>query len=202
MIATAPPSTGSSAGIHMTGIAALWIPIFVAAVIVFIASSIIHMAPLWHRSECPKVPNEDKVMEALRPFAIPPGDYMLPRAENHAAMKSPEFTEKLKRGPVMLLTVLANGPISMAKNLAQWFLYVVVVSILAAYVTGHALPPGTAYLTVFRFACTTAFIGYAVALWQMSIWYRRSWSTTLKVTLDGVIYGLLTGGAFGWLWPA
>jgi len=39
-------------------------------------------------------------------------------------------------------------------------------------------------------------------LWQMSIWYRRSWSTTLKATLDGVIYGLLTGGAFGWLWPA
>jgi hypothetical protein len=116
-------------------------------------------------------------------------------------MKSPEFTEKLKRGPVMLLTVLPNGPISMGKSLTQWFLYVVVVSILAAYVTGHALPPGTDYLTVFRFACTTAFIGYAVALWQMSIWYQRSWSTTLKATLDGVIYGLLTGGAFGWLWP-
>jgi hypothetical protein len=186
----------------MTGIAALWIPIFVTAVIVFIASSIIHMAPLWHRSECPKVPNEDKVMDALRPLAIPPGDYMLPRAESHAAMKSPEFTEKMKRGPVMLLTVLPNGPISMGRSLTQWFLYVVVVSILAAYVTGHTLPPGTEYLTVFRYACTTAFIGYAVALWQMSIWYQRSWSTTLKATLDGVIYGLLTGGAFGWLWPA
>jgi hypothetical protein len=186
----------------MTGIAALWIPIFVAAVIVFIASSIIHMAPLWHRSECPKVPNEDKILDALRPFAIPPGDYMLPRAENHSAMKSPEFMEKVKRGPVIIITVLPNGPISMGKCLTQWFLYVVGVSTLAAYVTGHLLPPGTEYLTVFRFACTTAFIGYAVALWQMSIWYQRSWSTTLKATLDGVIYGLLTGGAFGWLWPA
>jgi hypothetical protein len=186
----------------MTGIAALWIPIFVAAVIVFIASSIIHMGPFWHRSDCPKVPNEDKVMDALRPFAIPPGDYMLPRAKDMKDMKSAEFMEKIKRGPVMIMTVLPNGCPSMANNLAQWFLYIVGVSTLAAYVTGHLLPPGTEYLTVFRFACTAAFIGYAVALWQMSIWYKRAWSLTLKATLDGVIYGLLTGGAFGWLWPA
>ena len=186
----------------MTAIAALWIPILVSAVIVFIASSMIHMAPLWHRSECPKVPNEDKIQDALRPFAIPPGDYMLPRAADMAAMKSPEFIDKLRRGPVMILTVLPNGPFSMGKSLTQWFIYVVVVGILAAYVAGRTLAPGAEYLTVFRIASTTAFIGYAVALWQMSIWYRRSWSTTFKATLDGLIYALLTGGAFGWLWPA
>lgn len=186
----------------MTTIAALWLPILLSAVIVFIASSIIHMAPLWHRNECPKVPNQDKVMDALRPFAIPPGDYMLPRADDMKAMKSPEFLEKLKRGPVMLLTVLPNGPFSMSRSLTQWFVYVVVVGIFAAYVAGRTLAPGTEYLTVFRIAGTTAFIGYAVALWQMSIWYHRPWSTTLKVTLDGLLYGLLTGGVFGWLWPA
>jgi len=186
----------------MISIAALWMPILVSAVLVFIASSIIHMAPLWHRSEYPKVPNEDKVMDALRPLAIPPGDYMLPRANDMKDMKSTAFTEKMNRGPVAIMTVLPNGCPSMARNLAQWFLYVVGVSVLTAYMTGNLLPPGTEYLAVFRFACTTAFIGYAVALWQMSIWYKRSWSTTLKATLDGVIYGLLTGGAFGWLWPA
>ena len=186
----------------MITIGALWMPILVAAVLVFIASSIIHMAPLWHRSECPKLPDEDKVMDALRPFGIPPGDYMLPRAGNMAAMKSPEFLEKLKRGPVMILTVLPNGPFSMGKYLAQWFVYVVIVGILTAYVTGLTLDPGTEYMVVFRIASTTAFIGYAVALWQMSIWYHRSWSTTFKATLDGLIYALLTGGAFGWLWPA
>ena len=57
------------------------------------------------------------------------------------------------------------------------------------------------YLRVFRFAGATAFIGYAVALWQMSIWYRRAWSTTIKATVDGLIYALLTAGTFGWLWP-
>ncbi len=185
----------------MTSIAALWLPIIVAAVVVFIASSIIHMAPLWHRSEYPKVPNEDRVLDALRPFAIPPGDYMLPRAKDMNDMKSPEFTEKVKRGPVMIVTVMPNGPFAMGKNLTLWFIYVVAVGVLAAYVAGRTLAPGADYLTVFRIAGTTAFIGYAVALWQMSIWYHRAWSTTVKATLDGLIYALLTGGAFGWLWP-
>jgi len=186
----------------MTTIAALWLPILVSAVLVFIASSIIHMAPLWHRSECPQVPEQDKVMDALRPFGIPPGDYMLPRAPDMKAMKSPEFIEKIKRGPVMILTVLPNQPFTMGKSLTQWFIYVLIVGVFAAYVAGRTLAPGTEYLSVFRVAGTTAFIGYAVALWQMSIWYQRSWSTTFKATLDGLIYALLTGGVFGWLWPA
>ncbi|TFH42557.1 MAG: hypothetical protein E4H01_13330 [Lysobacterales bacterium] len=185
----------------MTTIVALWMPILIAAVIVFIASSIIHMAPLWHRSECPKVPDEDRILDALRPFAIPPGDYMLPRTESHAAMKSPEFMEKVKRGPVMLMTVMPNGPFGMGKSLTLWFIYSVVVGIFAAYIAGRTLAPGTDYLKVFQIAGATAFIGYAVALWQMSIWYRRAWSTTLRATLDGLIYALLTGGVFGWLWP-
>ena len=67
--------------------------------------------------------------------------------------------------------------------------------------TGRALPPGSPYLSVFRFAGVTAFLSYAVALWQMSIWYQRSWSTTFKATIDGLIYALLTAGTFGWLWP-
>jgi len=186
----------------MITIAALWMPILAAAVIVFIASSIIHMAPLWHRNECPQVPDQDKVMDALRPFAIPPGDYLLPRAQDMKAMGSPEFIEKVKRGPVMILTVLPNVPFTMGKHLVQWFIYVLIVGVFAAYVAGRTLAPGTDYLAVFRIAGATAFIGYAVALWQMSIWYKRGWSMTIKATFDGLIYALLTAGIFGWLWPA
>jgi hypothetical protein len=186
----------------MTTIAALWLPILLSAVVVFIASSIIHMAPLWHRGESPAVPDQDRVMDALRPLGLRPGEYMVPRAGDMKAMKSAEFIEKLKRGPVLLMTVLPNGPISMSKALVQWFVYTVIVAVLAAYVTGLALPAGAEYLMVFRIACTAAFIAYAVGLWQQSIWYSRPWSTTLKLTFDGLIYGLLTGGVFGWLWPA
>lgn len=186
----------------MTTIAALWLPILVAAVLVFIASSIIHMAPLWHKNACPPLPDQDRLMDAMRPFGLKPGEYMLPRAADMKAMKTPEFTEKLKRGPVVFMTVLPNGPVSMGKALGQWFVYCVIVGILAAYVASRTLDAGSEYLAVFRIAGTTAFIAYAVALWQQSIWYSRPWSTTFKLTLDGAIYGLITGGTFGWLWPA
>jgi hypothetical protein len=27
------------------------------------------------------------------------------------------------------------------------------------------------------------------------------WGTTIKEVIDGLVYGLLTAGTFGWLWP-
>ena len=185
----------------MTDLSALWLPILLAAVIVFVASSIIHMAPLWHKSDYPKVPKEGEVMDALRPFAIPPGTYMVPRAANNADMRSPEFVEKMKRGPVLVLTVLPNAVFSMGKNLAMWFVYCLAVGFFAGYVASRSLAPGADYLRVFQLVGATAFIGYTLGLWQMSIWYRRAWSLTIKATVDGLIYALLTAGAFGWLWP-
>ncbi len=185
----------------MVELLALWVPIFLSAVIVFIVSSIIHMGPFWHKGDYPKLPNEDKVMDALRPLAIPKGDYMMPRASSMADMKSPEFIEKMNKGPVMMLSVWANGPAAMGKSLILWFLYSIVVGVFAAYVAGRALPVGAHYLQVFRFAGTTAFLAYSGALWQMSIWYNRPWSITIKWTIDGLIYALLTAGTFGWLWP-
>ncbi len=185
----------------MTQLHTLWLPILLSSVIVFVVSSVIHMAPLWHKNEYPKVPNEDRIMDALRPLAIPPGDYLIPRPSSREDMRSPEFAEKMKKGPVMMLTVIPNGPIAMGKNLVLWFLYSAVVGLFAAYVAGRALPVGAAYLRVFRFAGVTALVGYSVALWQMSIWYHRAWSTTIKATVDGLIYALLTAGTFGWLWP-
>jgi hypothetical protein len=185
----------------MTGLASLWLPIVVAAIIVFVVSFVIHTVLPWHQGDYRAVPNQDRVMEALRPFAIPPGDYMLPCPASAAERRAPEFVEKLKRGPVMFVTVLPNGPAAMGKSLVQWFLYCLVVGVFAGYVAGRALPPGTPYLQVFRFAGTVAFVGYALALWPLSIWYRRAWTTTLKATVDGLVYGLLTAGTFGWLWP-
>lgn len=185
----------------MTGIATLWLPILVSSVIVFLVSAVVHMAPLWHKNDYPKVPNEDQLMHALRPLAPPPGDYMVPRAYGAAEMKSPEFAEKMRVGPNLLLTVIPNGPWSMGRNLALWFAYVVVVGIFSAYVAGRALPPGAEYLEVFRFAGVAAFLSYSVGLWQMSIWFRRSWRLTIWATIDGLIFALLTAGVFGWLWP-
>ena len=185
----------------MTGLSALWLPILLSSVIVFVASSIIHMVLPWHKTDYPKVPDEDRVRNALRPFAIPPGDYMVPRCDDTKELRTPEFAEKMNQGPVIVMTVLPNGQWSMGRNLGLWFLYCAVVGVFSAYVAGRALPAGAPYAHVFQFVGATAFIGYALALWQMSIWYRRAWSTTIKATIDGLIYALLTAGTFGWLWP-
>ncbi len=160
----------------MTGIFALWLPILLASILVFFASSVIHMGPFWHKGDFSTVPNETQLRAALRPFDIPPGDYCV-------------------------MTVMPNAPWSMGRNLGLWLLYCVAASIFAAYVTVHAVPSGVPYGELLRFSSTTAFIAYAAALWQMSIWYRRAWSVTLKATLDGLIYAGITAVTFGWLWP-
>jgi hypothetical protein len=185
----------------MVPLMSLWIPILLSAVVVFVASSIIHMVLSYHRSDFANLANEADVMAALRKTGISPGDYLIPRAGSPKEMKSPEFIEKMKKGPVAFLTVMRSGPPAMGTQLVQWFVYSVVVGIFAAYIVGRALGPGAHYLAVFRFAGCTAFVGYALALWQNSIWYKRSWSATLKSTIDGLVYGLLTAGVFGWLWP-
>jgi hypothetical protein len=185
----------------MVGLFALWLPILLSAVIVFIVSSVIHMVSPWHKNDYPKMEKEDRFREALQPLAIPPGDYMVPRPSGSADMRSPEFLDKLKKGPVMVVTVMPNGMTPVTMSLVLWFVYLIVIGIFAGYVAGRALPVGAAYLQVFRFVGTTAFLGYSLALWQMSIWYRRAWSTTVKATVDGLIYALLTAGTFGWLWP-
>ena len=76
-----------------------------------------------------------------------------------------------------------------------------VVGVFAAYVAGRALPSGTDYLRVFQFVGATAFLGYSFALWPIAIWYHRSLGTTIRSTIDGLLYALLTAGTFGWLWP-
>lgn len=186
----------------MTGITSLLIPILASSVLVFVASSLIHMVLPWHKSDYPKMPNEDQFRDALRPLAIPPGDYMVPRPTSREEMRSEAFAESFKRGPNAIVTILPSGEMGMGRQLIQWFVYILVVTVFAAYIAGRALPPGAPFAEVFRFICTTAFLAYAAALWQMSIWYRRSTGITVKSTIDGLIYGALTAAIFGWLWPA
>jgi len=186
----------------MVSVVSLWLPILVAAVLVFIASSIIHMLLPYHRSDYGKVPAEDDVMDALRRFNIPPGDYLLPNPFTPQGTRASDFVAKLEKGPVAMMTVMKAGPPKMGGQLTAWFLYTVVVGVFAGYVAGIVFAPGAPYMPVFRITGTVAFAGYALALWQQTIWYKLAWTSTLKSTFDGLIYALLTAGAFGWLWPS
>jgi hypothetical protein len=184
----------------MVSIASLWLPILLSAVAVFVVSSVIHMFLGYHSADYRKLPAEDEFMAAVRKLDIPPGDYMVPCPTGHAAFKDPAFQEKFKAGPRAMMTVF--GPYTgMGAQLGLWFLYAVLIGVTAAYISGRALAPGAHYLKVFRFAGATAFYGYSLAHLQASIWYKKSWGTTLRNVFDGLVYALVTAGFFGWLWP-
>jgi hypothetical protein len=185
----------------MVSLTTLWLPILLSAAVVFFVSFVLHMLVPFHRSDFLKLPSEDEVMEALRRFSIPPGDYMAPSSTGPAAMRDPKFLEKMTKGPVVVATFLPGGPIRMGGQLAQWFVYCAIVGVFAAYIATRTLASGTDYLHVSQIVSCVAFVGYTLALWQQSIWYHRSWATTIRYTIDGLIYGFLTGGVFGWLWP-
>ncbi len=185
----------------MVPLHALWLPILLSSVLVFLVSALIHTALGYHNNDLKKLPDQDAVGDALRKLTIPPGTYFYPRADTPKEMRTPEFREKYAKGPVVLMTVLKNAQPGMGKSLLLWFVYCLIVGVFAAYATGRASNWGAEYLHVFRFAGFTAFVCYAVGNWQDSIWYGRSWTTTAKNTLDALVYGLLTAGVFGWLWP-
>ncbi len=185
----------------MVSVTSLWLPILLSAVVVFVVSSVLHVVLPWHHGDLKKLPAEDAVMDALRPFEIPPGDYVFPCAGDMQAMKDPSFLARYEKGPVAFMTVYPSRRPAMGKSLVLWFVYCCVVGLFAAYVTSRALGPGAPYRTVFRFAGAVAFTGYALALWQSTIWYGRALSTTVKSTIDGLLYALFTAGVMGWLWP-
>ena len=186
----------------MVPLLSLWLPILGSAILVFLASSLMHTVLGYHANDFRKLPDEEGARRAMGSLGIPPGQYVIPYAGSSGAMKSPEYAEKMRTGPVAMLNVRPNGPFEMGKSLGLWFLYIVVVSLFAAYIASRALGAEADYLDVFRFAGTTAFAGYSLALVQESIWYWRDWRTTLINVADGLVYALLTAGVFGWLWPA
>ena len=185
----------------MVPITALWLPILLSAVIVFVASSILHMVLPFHRSDYRKLPDEGKVTDALRAVGVIPGPvYSFPHC-THKDMKSPEIVEKFKRGPVGLLTVFPSGPPALPKFLGLWFVYCVIVGAVVACVAATTLAPGTRYLEVFHLVGIVAFLAYGLGQIQDAIWKGQTWGVTFKHVVDGLIYALLTAGTFGWLWP-
>jgi hypothetical protein len=185
---------------EMPALTALWMPIVLSAIFVFIASSIMHMFLPYHRGDYRALPDEQKTLEALRGMGLTKGLYVFPYS-SHKEMKSPTMVEKYKLGPVGMMTVLASEPPPMPKFLGLWFVFCLLMGIFVAYVTAHTVPVGAEYLAVFRVAGTVAFMGYGLGKLSDAIWRGQTWSMTIKEVIDGLVYGLLTAGTFGWLWP-
>jgi len=181
----------------------LWLPIVLSAALVFVVSSIVHMVIPLHKGDHRKLPDEEKVLEAMRAAGVKPGSYMLPCPESMKDVCSPEMVAKFEQGPVGQLTVVASAPPAIGKSLLQWFLFSVLVSVFVAYVSWHALAGSApAYLRVFRVTGATAWLAYGIAVIPDSIWKGTSCRITAKFVFDGLLYGLVTAGAFAGFWPS
>ena len=72
----------------MVSLTALLLPILLAAVIVFVASSLIHMVLKYHQSDYRQLPEEEKLIGGLRPAGLTPGLYHFPFC-THKDMNTP-----------------------------------------------------------------------------------------------------------------
>ncbi len=181
--------------------AALWLPIVLSAVLVFILSAIIHMVLKYHNSDYKRLPTEDAVRAAIRSGNPAPGQYILPHATDMKECATPEMQQKFAEGPVGVMYLKRPGPPTMGPTLAQWFLFNLWVALLVAFVASRAIAPGTAYLPVFCTVAAVTFLAYAAGVLPASIWMGKPWAVTAKEMFDGLLYALVTAGTFGWLWP-
>ena len=183
----------------MITLGGLWLPIIASAVLVFVASSLVHMVFKYHNKDYTKIPNEDAVRAAIR--GVKPAQYIIPYCADMKDMEKPEMKQKYVEGPIVVMNVMPTGVPKMGKSLVQWFVFVLVVSFFIGYVAAHTIPPGAAYLGVFRVVGAVGFLAYAAGVVPASIWMGKPWAITWKEVFDGLLYGLVTAGTFGWLWP-
>ena len=178
-------------------IAELWLPILVSAAFVFVVSAIVWMVMPWHKSDFGECNDEEAARNGLRGLA--PGYYSLPYVVDRREFNKPDVQEKFRDGPCAYITVIPNGVPAMGPKLAMSFLYYVLIGIVCAYFVSRTATADASYLSTFRIAGTVAFVAHGLAFFQDSIWFGRPWSLTAKNLLDALLYGLVTGGAFGWL---
>lgn len=181
-------------------IGAYWAAALVAAVVVFVVSSVVHMALPYHKSDYGFAPNEDELRKSLNAAGLKPGRYMMPGCHSMKDLASEEMQAKFKEGPVGWFTILPPGPPSMGKNLLGWFVFTVFISFVVAYLADMALGPGEREL-VFRFTAAASFAIYGLSVFPETIWKAQPLSVSLKFVLDGLFYGLATGFAFDLMWP-
>ncbi len=183
---------------------ALWLPILLSAVLLFIASALVWTTFKWHDGDWKQLGPSNELQEAIRKVGLAPGQYVFPEGERKAADKAAAkkaWEERYAKGPVGVVYAGTPGPMSMGKQLGQMVVYFLVVSFFVAYVAAHALPRGAAYLKVFQVVGATSFLAYSAGQVVDSIWFFRSWRTTWLNVVDALIYCGLTAGTFGWLWP-
>lgn len=185
----------------------LWLPIVASAVAVWIVSAIIWMALPTHKKDFDKLPDEQAFMAAVKALNIPPGNYGYPFFGDRSNCNTPEAKRAMEEGPIGILNNWKPG-MKMGKSMVLTFLVYLVVSFLIAYMAWHALHrgpvlPGSrpAFGDVMQLTGTAGVLAYAFAFLPNGIWFQAKCRALVFCVIDGVVYGLVTGAIFAWLWP-
>jgi len=125
---------------------------------------------------------------------------MWPNCADKKEMNSEAFKARMEAGPWGNITVLADKP-NFGRNLAMVFAFYVVLSVFVAYITGQARPAGAGFLPVFRVAGATAVLGYCFGSIPNALFFGKPARFVLTDFIDALVYGLMTGAIFAWLWP-
>lgn len=183
----------------MVPLTALWLPILVSGVAIFIVTNILWMVlKFWHFADYKRFPDDKVFVDATRPLQA--GMYVFPWMDMKTM--TPEQREERHKGPSGLLYLRNPSPFSMGTMLLSWFLYCLFSAFCGAYLASETLPPGAPFLRVLQIAGATVTIFWAFGSnVSDSIWYGKPWASSIKHVVDGVIYGLIAGAVFAWLWP-
>jgi len=185
----------------MNALVALWLPILLSAVVVFVISSLVHMVLKWHSSDYRTLANEEAVRAAIRAGNNGPGRYVMPHCREMKEMGSPEMQAKYREGPVGHLTLLPNGAPNMGKYLVIWFLWSLVISAVAAYLASRLIPWDHAHARgAAKLVGAVSFIAHGFGTVTESIWTGRPWGQTVKYLIDAALYAICAGAVFCWLW--
>ena len=177
----------------------LWLAILIGTFVLWILSFVAWVVMPHHFSDHTKVPNEDDLMKFVKDSGLPAGNYMFPYAECGKDQGSKEYMERYTEGPRGTLNIY-DMP-NMARNMGLTIFYFFVTIFTIAYITHVACPPAdeaTNFMKVFRIAGTIAVLNYASSGALNRIWFRARMSTHI---IDGVVYGVVLGLIFAFLWP-
>lgn len=177
----------------------LWLPILVCGVAVFMCSFLVWAVLPHHRDDWAALPNAESFRDDLKARGIAPGMYIFPKMGGKEC-NTPEGKANFERAPAGVITVFAKS--SMPKNMFCTFLVFLIASVLIAYVAWHIRPDlAGGFADRFQVLGTLGILTYCFSFLPNMIWFQSGKRAMVNGIVDGVLYGVVTGATFSWLWP-
>lgn len=182
-------------------IAELWLPLLIASVVVFFASSIMWMAMPHHKKDIVFIGDkETEFLKTLNNLDLKPALYMYPGCEMKD-LKTDEGAAKWNTGPWGVITIYPNKP-NFGMNLFKTFIAYFCITLFVVYITGLSVAHGENYMHVFRVAATTAILGHCMGSLVGDFFMGKPTRFIITCFFDGVVYSLITAGILASMWPA